>query len=255
MTILVTGGTGIGGAVAAALRARSADVVTISRTGDIPADLTLLADTARAAAQAPPRLDAIVCCAGNLSTVAEHTPEGLERTLALNYLSRYVLIRHLLPRLAPTGRIVLVANAGKYPDTLDLTDLNLRAGGRGLWVSGRTQFANDLLAVALAARTGLAVSCVFPGLVATRVFRDARGAPRALRAVAAAVQRVAGTDPARAAETPARLALDAGLPGGFYGPGCRPLRVPARVSQERAAALWAASEELTRPWLDAAARP
>ena len=249
MTILVTGGTGIGGAVATTLRARSRTVTTIGRTGDIRADLTLLSDTVRAAARAPAHLDAIVCCAGGLSMVAERTAEGMERTLALNYLSRYVLIRRLLPRLAPGGRIVLVANAGKYPDTLDVADLNLRHGGRGLWVSGRTQYANDLLALALAARTPAAVSCVYPGLVATRVFRDARGMPGLLRTTAAGVQRVLGRSTAAAAQTPARLAVDAELPGGFYGPGCRPLRIPARVSATRAAELWAASEQLTRPWL------
>jgi len=251
MTILVTGGKGIGGAVAAALRAGSRAVTTIGRTGDIRADLSLLSETARATERVPAQVDAIVCCAGVLSTVAERTGEGMERALALNYLSRYVLIRNLLPRLVPGGRIVLVANAGKYPDTLDIADLNLRGGGRGLWVSGRTQFANDLLAVALAARTPATVSCVYPGLVATRALRDARGVPGVLRAAAADVHRVLARSPAAAAETPARLAVDAELPGGFYGPGCRPLRIPGRVSAARAAELWAATEELTRPWLAA----
>lgn len=36
----------------------------------------------------------------------------------------------------------------KFRHTLDLDDLQLR--GRGLWVAGRTQFANDLLVVELA---------------------------------------------------------------------------------------------------------
>ncbi|GAA0811211.1 hypothetical protein [Spirilliplanes yamanashiensis] len=243
MTILVTGSTGIGGAVAAALRGRGLDVLTVGRAGDVRADLSLLADTARAAAAVPGPLDAIVCCAGGLSTVAEPTAEGLDRAMVLNHLSRHMLVGRLLPRLAPAGRIVLVANAGKYRDTLDLSRLG-EPVGRGLAVSGRTQFANDLLAVALAARTPHAVSCVFPGLVATGVFRDARGVPGAVRSVAAAVQRRFGADPAVAAATPARLATDASLPGGFYGPGCRRLRVPARVSAARADALWAASEQL-----------
>src|SRR6266545_4818167 len=112
----------------------------------IRADLALLRDTAHVAdeiARRTDRLDAVMLCAGVLSTVAEWTDENLERGLVLNYLSRYLLLRRLLPLLAqaPSGRVVLVANAGKYRDTLDLDDLQLRRGrGRGLHVAGRTQF-------------------------------------------------------------------------------------------------------------------
>src|SRR5689334_1404703 len=112
--IVVTGSTGIGGAVAAALGGRA---LTIGRGGLIRADLSLLGETARAAAAVAGRgepLDAIVCCAGVFALRAEPTPEGLERAFVLNYLSRFVLVRRLLPLLAPGGRVVLVANAGRY---------------------------------------------------------------------------------------------------------------------------------------------
>ncbi|WP_433359984.1 hypothetical protein ACQPZX_25930 [Actinoplanes sp. CA-142083] len=236
--VLVTGSTGIGGAVAAALGERA---VTVGRSR---ADLSLLSETVRAAAEAPRRLDAIVCCAGVFSLRAETTAEGLERSFVLNYLSRFLLVRLLLPRLAPDGRVVLVAAAGRYPDTLG--DARALRGGRGLRISGRTQFANDLFAVELAARyPGLAVSCVYPGLVATRVFRDAHGVPGPLRGILDAAQRRFGADPAVAAEVPVRLATGPRLPSGFYGPGGRPLPIPARVSAARRAELWAASEDLT----------
>nr|WP_296073049.1 hypothetical protein [uncultured Actinoplanes sp.] len=248
--VLVTGSTGIGGAVAAALRGRA---VTVGRDGDVRADLSLLGETARAAAEAPARLDAVVCCAGNFSLRAETTAEGLERSFVLNYLSRFLLVRLLLPRLVPGGRVVLVAAAGRYRDTLG--DVRALRGGRGLRISGRTQFTNDLFAAELATRhPGPAVGCVYPGLVATRVFRDAYGVPAPLRRVLDRVQQRFGADPAAAAATPVALATGPRLPSGFYGPGCRRLPIPARVSAGRRAEVWAASEDLVRPWLNAPVR-
>jgi NAD(P)-dependent dehydrogenase (short-subunit alcohol dehydrogenase family) len=289
-TVVVTGGTGgIGRAVALDLARRGDRVVIVGRSAErgaavlaalnqagpgaghalVRADLALLRETARAAheiAARIDRLDAVVLCAGVLSRVAEWTGEDLERSFVLNYLSRYLLLRRLLPLLAkgPSGRVVLVANPGRYRDTLDLDDLQLRQGGRGLWVAGRTQFANDLLAVELAERvrdTQIEVTCVFPGLVATDVFRNARGVPPPVRSAAIAVQGLIGASPAAAARTPVFLAHEqgaTGVGGAFFGPGRRRRRIPRRVLRpERRAALWAISEELVRPWLlaPAAASP
>src|ERR671931_2776933 len=287
-TVVVTGGTGgIGRAVAVELARRGDRVLIVGRSTDrgaavlaalneagpgaghalLRADLALLRETARVAEQITEqtdRLDAVVLCAGVFSTVAEWTDEDLERGFVLNYLSRYLLVRRLLPLLAeaPAGRVVLVASAGRYRDTLDLDDLQLRRGGRGLRVAGRSQFANDLLAVELAERvrgSGIEVTCVFPGLVATDVFRNARGVPRLVRAAAIAVQRLVAASPAAAASTPVFLAADpeaTGVGGAFFGPGRRRRRIPRRVLRpDRRAALWAASEELVRPWLPDGGEP
>src|SRR6266511_4074682 len=218
-TAVVTGGTGgIGRAVAVELARRGYRVLIVGRDaargsavlaaldeahpgGDhalIRADLALLRDTAHVAdeiARRTDRLDAVMLCAGVLSTVAEWTDENLERGLVLNYLSRYLLLRRLLPLLAqaPSGRVVLVANAGKYRDTLDL-DERVR-GSR------------------------IVVTCVFPGVVATDVLRNARGLARPVRAAGIALQRLAAS-PATAAQTPVFLADDpaaARLGGTFFG--------------------------------------
>jgi NAD(P)-dependent dehydrogenase (short-subunit alcohol dehydrogenase family) len=281
-TVVVTGGTGgIGRAVAVELARRGDRVLVVGRSVDrgaavlaaldeadpgaghalLRADLALLRETAQVAdeiARRTDRLDAVVLCAGVFSTVAEWTDEGLEYSFVLNYLSRYLLLRRLLPLLAeaPAGRVVLVANAGRYRDTLDLDDLQFRRGGRGLRVAGRTQFANDLLAVELAERvrsSRIEVACVYPGLVATDVFRNARGLPRGVRAAAVAAHRLVAASPAAAAHTPVFLAYDQGaigVNGTFFGPGCGRRRIPGRVLRpDRRAALWAASEALVRPWL------
>ena len=153
---------------------------------------------------------------------------------------------------------MLVANAGQYGDSLDLDDLQHRRGKPGIKVAGRTQFANDLLAVELADRlrgTRVEVTCVFPGVVDTNVFRNSRGLPRVALALAPAISRLMALSPEEAARTPVFLAQDAragGAGGSFYGPKLKERPVPERARRpERRGALWAASEELVRPYLTA----
>jgi NAD(P)-dependent dehydrogenase (short-subunit alcohol dehydrogenase family) len=283
---LVTGGTdGIGRAVAVQLARGGDRVLFVGRSrerGDevlaalresrpgldhvfLCADLSLLAETARVADEVlsrTDRLDAIVFCAGILSTVPEWTSEGLERNFVLNYLTRYFLARQLLPELieAPSGRIVLVSNAGKYGDSLDFDDLQYRRGKPGIKVAGRTQFANDLLATELAAQlagTRVEVTCVFPGLVNTGVFRKARGLPRVARVLAPMFQRLVARSPEAAAATPVFLAQNPqanGTGGHFFGPGLKQLPIPARARRlDRRTSLREASESLVRPYLRAGA--
>lgn len=282
---LVTGGTdGIGRAVALGLARGGDRVLFVGRSAErgaqvlaelrkarpgvdhafLPADLSLLSETARVAdevARHTDRLDAAVFCAGILSTVPEWTAEGLERNFVLNYLSRYLLSRRLLSMLArsPSGRLVLVANAGLYRDTLDFDDLQYRRGKPGLRVAARTQFANDLLATELAARlrgTRVEATCVFPGVTDTAIFRNAIGLPAIARVLAPVAQRLMASSPEEAARTPVFLARDAratGTGGRFHGPGLKQRAVPARARRpERRAGLWAASEDLVRPYLSGA---
>ncbi|HEY3499741.1 MAG TPA: SDR family NAD(P)-dependent oxidoreductase [Polyangiaceae bacterium] len=280
-TSLVTGGTeGIGRAVCVELARRGDRVLFVGRDQRradavlaelravssgvehmfVRADLSLLSETARVAEEIErraSRLDALVACAGILSTIPEWTAEGLERNLVLNYLTRYLLARRLLPKLlaGPSGRIVLVSNAGRYEDTLDFDDLQHRSGKSGLAVAGRTQFANDLFAVELAERlrgTPLEVTCVFPGVTRTRVFENARGLPWFLR-VLAPLFRMFAHSAETAAITPVFLARDAaaaGTSGRFFGPHRKEIRVPERASSvERRRLLWDASELLVRDQL------
>lgn len=278
---LVTGGTdGIGRAVALRLASAGDRVLIVGRNEErgrrvlaelnsingkadhafVPADLSLLGQTATMADEVlrrTDRLDAVVCCAGILSTVPEWTSEGLERNLVLNYLTRFLLAQKLLPTLteSPSGRLVLVANAGKYADTLDLDDLQHRNGKPGMQVSGRTQFANDLLAVELAERvhgTSVEVTCVFPGVTKSSVVRNARGLPTVLRAVGTVMNRLIGHSTEAAAVTPAYLATDSQAiktNGRFYGPAIKELKIPERASRpDRRSALWSASEGLVAPY-------
>lgn len=281
---LVTGGTdGIGRAVALELARRGDRVLFVGRDtkrGEeverqlielhpeadhkfLRADLSLLSETARLAKmvfQVTHRLDAMVCCAGILSAIPQQTSEGLERNFVLNYLSRYLLAQKVAPLIAkaPSGRMVFVANAGKYGDTLDFNDLQLQHGKPGLYVAGRTQFANDLMVIELAerlTRTSIEVSCVFPGVTDTNVFRNSRGLPWLVRVIAPRLQRWLALRTEVAAMTPAYLARDPrarGTSGRFFGPRMKPRAVPARVlNRERRRMLWNASETLVRDYLHA----
>ena len=259
---LVTGGTnGIGAAVALEVARRDWRVLITGRDTDrgaamvnalraagpggghgfIPADLALMAATAELGQKVlgmTPRLDAVVLCAGVLATRPEWTPEGLERCLAVNYLSRHLLLRLLQPRLlaSPSGRVVLVANAGKYPDTLDLDDLQHRRGRAGLRVSGRTQFANDVLAVELAHRlqgTRVEVTCVYPGLVATDIFRNAQGPSARLRQLATTVQRGCWASSGRGSRHPGHPGHRP-RPGRCLRPVLRPPHGPPTSASRRA---------------------
>jgi NAD(P)-dependent dehydrogenase (short-subunit alcohol dehydrogenase family) len=140
-------------------------------------------------------------------------------------------------------------------DLLDFDDLQHRRGKPGLAVGGRTQFANDLLAIELAERvrgTSVQVTCVFPGVTRSSCFRNARGLPWLLRLLAPLVVRVIGHRPEVAARTPVFLAHDPAATstnGLFFGPNGKPLPVPERARRpERRAALWDASEEMVRPY-------
>lgn len=278
---LVTGGTdGIGRAVALELARRGDRVLFVGRDelrgaqvlarlheagpgrehAFMPGDLSLLTETSRVARTVlgmTERVDALVCCAGILSLVPEMTEEGLERSFVLNYLSRYLLATSLLPRLsaARSGRLVLVSNAGKYPDTLDFEELR-RPRQRGIAVSGRTQFANDLLTTELASRLGntrVEVTCVFPGVTRSACFDNARGVPGWLRWLARTGVRLFGQSCERAARTPVFLAHDdaaVGVSGCFFGPRAKSIDVPARASDPaRRTQVWAASQELVRATL------
>lgn len=287
---VVTGATaGIGRAVAVRLAGQGFRVVAVGRDEErgaalvlalseatrmsryapehlfLPADLASMAGTAAAAdavSRHTDRVDAMVCCAGVFALRPEWTDEGLERTFALNYLSRFLLVRRLGSQLlrSAAGRVVLVANAGRYRDCLYLDDPYFRDNRRGIRVSARTQFANDLLAVELADRfrgTSVAATCVSPGVTQTDVFRNGTGVPRPLARLLTAVARRTGLTPDEAAGTPTWLAGEADgavVSASFFGPHRSIRRIPDRARRpDRRQALWDLSEELVAPW--AAAMP
>lgn len=109
--VAVVGGTGgIGRAISRLLASRGARVTVVGRTmrdPDIPglefieADLGLMREARRVATELPAEtLDLIVLTTGIMAgPEREVTAEGIERDMAISYLSRLVLLREIGPRL------------------------------------------------------------------------------------------------------------------------------------------------------------
>jgi NAD(P)-dependent dehydrogenase (short-subunit alcohol dehydrogenase family) len=109
--VLVTGATsGIGAATVAALGTRPGIEVLVhgrdpARGARLVADLTVRADVERLAAEAGP-VDVLVNNAGAVFGEHVRTPDGHERTWALNHLAPFLLTAALRP-----ARVITVSSA------------------------------------------------------------------------------------------------------------------------------------------------
>jgi NAD(P)-dependent dehydrogenase (short-subunit alcohol dehydrogenase family) len=197
-TVVVTGATGgIGLETATVLAGRGARLVLIGRdrargeaalarirqtAPDVAAemhcaDLSRL-DEVRSLAEtlnaSLPRIDVLLNNAGGMFARREVTPDGLERTFALNHMAYVVLtllLRGTLLRSAPS-RVVNVASEAHRGATLDLDDLQSTRGYGGWPVYRRSKLANILFTRELARRlagTSVTANCLHPGFVATGI--------------------------------------------------------------------------------------
>ncbi|MCI4324760.1 MAG: SDR family oxidoreductase [Thermoplasmata archaeon] len=231
-TVVVTGATsGIGEATAHALARRVETLVLVGRDagklGAVAAalsaehgganvrthvaDLSRMVEVRRLAAElraSYPKLEVLVNNAGTYFSRNERTPEGIERTWALNVLSPFLLTRLLRPSLtaAAPSRVVNVASAAHSGARLRFDDLENQRRYSGFSTYGRSKLALILLTHAFAERWGpdhISVNALHPGFVRTRFGQDNRG-------VTAAVIRLAvrsfGISPERGAETSVFLA-------------------------------------------------
>ena len=176
--VVVSGGTdGMGRAVALA-RARLGDEVVVlgsnlekgrrlvaeaeqagapGRVHVVRADLSSIAENRRVIreiAARHERVDALCLFANRQSPQRVVTPEGLERTFALYYVSRYVLGHGLAPLLARSASpvIVNVAGVGTTAGGIRWDDLRLERSYSTVAAQLQAGRANDLLGVAFAAR-------------------------------------------------------------------------------------------------------
>jgi NAD(P)-dependent dehydrogenase (short-subunit alcohol dehydrogenase family) len=143
-------------------------------------DLALQADVRRAVAEFKARHDrlhVLVNCAGIFLRKREVTAEGIERVLATNYLSHFLLTLLLLDTLkagAP-ARIVNVATK-TMGLKIDLDDLMMERGYSFMASMGRTKLGLILFTMELAKRlegTGVTVNAMHPGVARTELLNDA----------------------------------------------------------------------------------
>ena len=268
-TAILTGATsGLGRFVAAGLAAAGHPLVLIARdparadatrawllaqtpavTIDvIPADLSLLAETRRAAetiAARHPSIGLMIHNAGTFAARRTLTAEGHETVLAVNHLSPFLLTRSLAPALRD-ARVVFVGSSTSDHARIDPDNLEL-AHGWGL----RHAYAQSKLALMIAGfewarrlAPAATVNVVHPGLVATGLIKD-----RGPIGWAWSLMGKFALTPEQGAATPLRAALDPALahttgryltPAGFGSPN------PRAADPALAARVWAATERLVQ---------
>lgn len=270
---VVTGGTsGIGEAIAGGLAQAGLRVVllardpkraeaTMARIGQrhpaaktewIRADLSSQGSIREAVAEFDHRhaqLHVLVGAAGVFHRTRSETPEGVESTFAVNYLSHFLLAKLLGPALergAPS-RVVLVAS--KYGRTaIDFDDLMVKRRKFTVLNSvAPTKLAEVLLAQELASRWApkrITANAMHPGLVAhTQLLEEVGGMWKWMT-------NTFGSTPEKGADTAVWLATSAEAQqatGQFFAKR-RPISAPGQGSDPSVRArLWAESERLVMP--------
>jgi NAD(P)-dependent dehydrogenase (short-subunit alcohol dehydrogenase family) len=268
-TVLVTGGnSGLGLETIRALALRGARVLATARTVEKARDACAglkgeflplaceLADPASVRAcvaavksgAAP--LDAII---GNAGVMAIPTPQqkfGWELHLFTNHIGHFILITGLLDRLAPAGRIVVVAsNAHRRAPAagIEFDNLSGERGYQPMKAYGASKLANILFTRELGRRLGdgtQTANALHPGVIST-------GITRTIPALGQMAMKLASPlvlkTPAQGAATQCYLATSpavAKVTGAYYA-DCNPSETtPIARDMTLAARLWQESEAL-----------
>ena len=196
-TCVVTGATsGIGAAAAYALARQGAHVVVAGRdpvrcqstvdairaaTGNAAvesavADLSSLAEVRRLASDLKdrfPRIEVLANNAGAYFARREETPEGFERTWALNVLAPFLLTSLLLDRLRASApaRVINTSSNAHVRARLRPEDLDGQKKHAGFRAYGESKLALNLLTSEFARRVDpkeVTVNAYHPGFVASR---------------------------------------------------------------------------------------
>ena len=271
--VLITGGTsGIGKAAAKALAGMGAEVVVTGRNRQkgegalqeirsesgnnrvslLLADLAAQAEVRRLAKEfraSHARLDVLVNNAGLYKTRRTETPDGIEMTLAVNYLAPFLLtnlLLDLLKKSAPS-RVINVSSEAERWGKIDLDDLQSERRYRGFPVYGKSKLANIMFTYELAERlrgTGVTANCMHPGSVNTNMGKNERGVGMLLFRAFKPFMR----SPKKGADTLVYLAASPDVQGrtGEYFID-REVAIPSKQAYDGTLReqLWEASEELT----------
>jgi NAD(P)-dependent dehydrogenase (short-subunit alcohol dehydrogenase family) len=141
------------------------------------ADLALMSNVRALADEIRGRyehVDVLANNAGALFVSREETPEGFERTFALNHLAPFLLTNLLRDRLVG-GRVVTTASGAHRSGRLDLEDLQSEKAYSPR-VYGTSKLCNVLFTRELARRAPeLHANCFHPGVVRTGFAKNENG--------------------------------------------------------------------------------
>ncbi len=273
-TVVITGATsGLGLATAMLLAERGAEVVMVGRdrtrsnfmrteiakcaAGNAPilflADLSSQAKIHRLADHLHrcfSRIDVLINNAAAVFAERELTPDGLEKTFAVNHLAPFALTNLLLDllRAAPAGRI-LTASSEFHSGELDFSNLQGQRQYNWFGAYKRSKLCNILFTYELSRRlTGstITANCFSPGPTLTRLGDNMRGLPAAVPWLLKRIPSLLAL-PEGAASTPVYVASSpnlARLSGRFFL-RCRETRTK-RITYDNSIAtkLWNISQAL-----------
>jgi NAD(P)-dependent dehydrogenase (short-subunit alcohol dehydrogenase family) len=222
------------------------------------ADLSLLSEVRAAAEQirgilkgsGRTELDGLLNNAGGVAFRQTQTPEGFDRTWALNHLAPFLLTHEMLPllRASPWARVVTVSSGSHYGARLDWQDLQSRGRYSFFQAYGRSKLANVLFTLELNRRLGEAggvqAFAADPGLVNTGI--GTKGTPFWMGWVWR-IWSAHGKTPGESAKGIVRLLLDPSVQtdAGIYWKYGLPVAAdPAALNAESARRLWEISEQM-----------
>jgi len=183
-----------------------------------------------------PRLDVLVNNAGTVFSRRTVTPDGVEATFAVNHLAGFLLTELLLERIRESApaRIVFTSSEGHYAGTLDLEDVGFEHGYSIMRAYSRSKLANVLTARHLARRledTGVTVTSLHPGAIATNIWSGAPWFARPVLAIAKRRMEPPAVGGSRLAYLAASPEVE-GATGGYYDHNR--LRDPSRLARDDA---------------------
>ncbi len=195
------------------------------------------------------RLDVLVNNAGAMFAERQESVDGIEMTLALNYLGYFLLTNLLLDALKASApaRIVNVSSRSHARATIDFDDLQFRSGYTGLRAYERSKLAIILFTYELARRlqgSGVTANALHPGIVATDFASDGGGR----MGVIMRLFRFGFITPEQGAQTSIFLATSPKVEGitGEYFVNCKSVpSSPASYDKAIACRLWRWSEDRT----------
>eukprot|EP00475_Leptophrys_vorax_P029973 TRINITY_DN4446_c0_g1_i1.p1 TRINITY_DN4446_c0_g1~~TRINITY_DN4446_c0_g1_i1.p1 ORF type:complete len:319 (-),score=90.68 TRINITY_DN4446_c0_g1_i1:84-1040(-) len=178
--VLVVGGTsGLGLSIAKAMAKREAQVTVVGRRNPnaeglvhIAADLSTvqaMEDLASISVTNPQDIDIVLCTQGILAPPKRQvTVDGIEKDLAVSYVSRFVVLNRLISR-GLKGKIYVMGFAGAE-EKGNLDDFNGEKNYNSMTQHMNTVVANDALTIGLARRNpDLSVFGLNPGLIVTEI--------------------------------------------------------------------------------------